>query len=215
MPIREMSRRKFVLTGVAGTSVLLAGCTGEAEAPDDASNNAENPTDEPQDDSTKKPKDDPTDTPTEDPSAKLTHKMNEKFVVGDGDKKMQYTVTGAQEVEGYDTEYERIEPDGVFIEVTLDYENVGKESIDLSMRTFNLVSDSGNEYEVDTDAQINMNVRDDEDVWLTNAQVNPELGKEGVKLLFDGPPEKSGWQLKVKPAGMFSSADEHHVELEI
>lgn len=73
-------------------------------------------------------------TPT--PQQTLTHEIGESFVVGDGAQSIEYTVNGYETIEDYIGPSSDIgsTPDGIFTVVTLDLENVGEESLDLTSK---------------------------------------------------------------------------------
>jgi hypothetical protein len=53
----------------------------------------------------------------------------------------------------------------------------------------------------------------DSDDSILFEQLDPGVTKRGV-VIYDVPTDQTGRQLRVKPAGAFSGADEHFVELE-
>lgn len=136
---------------------------------------------------------------TETPEPQTTHQTGDTFVVGDGPKQMEYTVTDVEQLE--------VREDVVLIAVHLEMENVGKESIDLTSNTFKLVDGQDREYDTARDY---MYQRED---TITFDQMNPGISNEGI-VVFEVPKGQSERSLKIEPAGVFSNAEPHYVVLE-
>jgi len=146
----------------------------------------------------------PTSTPT--PSS-LTHSIGEAFTVGSGGQSIEYTVSSAEESDAIGSGQFAEEADGVFIVVEMEMTNVADESVDISSNMYQLVDSESREYDTDSEAMARA-----EDSILFE-QLDPGVTKRGV-VIYDVPTDQTGRQLRVKPAGAFSGADEHFVELE-
>ncbi len=135
-----------------------------------------------------------------------THAVDESFQVGSGDQAVEYTVTSVRTAGNLGGQYGE-DASGEYVVVVMQMENLGGESFDIGSNLFTLVDSQDREYDVDTDAQ----------VYLENGilfeQLNPGLSTRGA-VVFDVPPDQQGRELKIEPAGMFSDAEPHYVELE-
>lgn len=145
-----------------------------------------------------------TPAPTE---SELVHDVGESFTVGSGDKAIRYTVTDVSTREFVGSGVLAEEADGIFVVVRIEMENVGDETIDITSDIFRLTDDQNREYETDSDAILAI-----EDNVLFE-QLDPGVTKE-ASLVFDVPPDQSGRRLEIRPAGIFSAAEDHFVELE-
>lgn len=216
------------LSGVVvfvGLFVLLAGVGGilGAGGGDDTPNDAQQATsggseevstnsNAATDVSTQEPTPNPTTTPSLEPTATQTpnnptHSVGESFVVGSGEQAIRYTVTGVQTTESVGTDSVGEDADGLFVLVTLEMENTGSESLDLTSRPFRLVDQQDREFEVDDQAMLYV----DESVVFE--QLNPGLSKQGV-IVFDVAPD-GDYRLRIEPSGLFSTARIHYVEIDI
>lgn len=192
----DKTTRRTVLASVP--ALLLAGCSSDSST-DDAQNDAGDNADESQD----SPTEEPTESPTATPEPSLG--IGDSFQVGDGDKKMEYTVNSFNFADKIESEYSTKEPSGVYAFVEITMKNVGKESISLTSNAFKLLSPEDAEYEADIEG---MTYHED---GLSIEQMHPDLSKSGV-LVFDVAPDKS-YRLQVSPAGVFSGAEPKLVEL--
>lgn len=148
----------------------------------------------------------PEPTATSTPSAP-THNVGESFVVGDGERSVRYTVTNVRPTDNVGGDTFGEDASGEFVIVTLNVENIGDESFDLSSDPFTLTDQQDREFEVDSDAMISA------DKSIVFEQVNPGLTVEGV-VVFDVPPD-GDYRLKIEPAGAFSTARVHYVEINV
>jgi len=144
-------------------------------------------------------------TATAQPESDRNHSVGESFQVGSGAKALEYTVVGTQTTDNIGGEYGS-DASGTFLVVDLRIENVGDESVDLTSSVFRLVDNQGREYEVDSEAMIYL------ESSISFEQVNPGLSISGT-VVFDVPPDQQGRQLRVDPAGIFSTAESHYVRL--
>lgn len=181
-----MNRRKYLST--IGALTLTAGCAGDAD------------TDETP----------PTTTTTDGPPM---HEMGETFTVGDGATEIEYQTTDAFAItDAIGSAYAATDPDGMFVVVTLEMENVGDESLDITTNHLKLVDDQARTFEADTEA-------------LTYATNDPRIEADAImfdqlqpglsvtrSIIFDVPSE-GGYGLMVDPAGVFSTAESHVVLL--
>jgi hypothetical protein len=148
----------------------------------------------------------PTATATPTPDRSRNHTMDETFRVGSGEKTIEYTVTDVTTGRAIGNDVAGAEADGMFVAVEIRMTNVGDESLDISARPYRLVDGQGRSYETDSEAMV---YADDAVVF---EQLDPGLSKRGI-LIFDVPPDQSSRQLKIEPAGVFSTADPHYVRL--
>jgi len=200
-----MNRRAFLVTlGALGAGCAGGGGSDETATPTTTATRTstatatatETPTPEPTPTATPRPTATPVDT---------THSMNEAFVVGDGARQVQYAVTGFGTRGAVGGQY-GAEASGVFAILNINVQNVGNESFNLSSNVFTLVDVQKREYDVDTDAMIYM-----EDSIIFE-QVNPGLELQGT-IAFDVPTDQQAPRLRIDPAGVFSTAQEHYVNL--
>lgn len=184
-----MDRRKYLATVGA---LLTAGCAGDVD---------ETPTTE---ETTREP-----DTTT----AMAAHDIGESFTVGSGAKSIRYRVTKAilfEEAIGSSMVY--TEPDGVFVCVILEMENVGDETLDISTRHLKLVDGEGRTFEADTEAlsyATNDGRIEAEPIMFDQLQPGLRVTRS---VIYDVPTGQ-GYVLLVEPAGMFSNAESHFVPL--
>jgi hypothetical protein len=141
----------------------------------------------------------------DDGKSATTHSIGETFTVGEGDQSIEYTVTNVETSSTVGGSFTSEEADGEFVIIDIEMKNVGDESFSLSSSVFSL-SAGGNEYDTDDDAILAF------DNNVIYEQLDPEVTKEG-KLVFDVPEDAGDRSLIIEPAGTFSSADEHKVEL--
>lgn len=153
---------------------------------------------------TAKPTDSPEPTASPTPS-EPTHAVGETFTVGSGEKTVEYTVVSVETASNVGGEYGE-DADAQFVVVELKVTNKASESFTVSSNMFTLVDDQGREYDVDTDAMV---YADDPIIY---EQVDPGVTKTGI-VIFDVPEDQQTRQLKIKPAGMFSTARDHLVIL--
>jgi hypothetical protein len=149
-------------------------------------------------------------TPTEEDEKQ--HDIGDSFVVGSGDKSIQYVVNEATLARAIGTSSFNVEADGVFLIVILSMENTGNESIDITSRHLRLVDSEGREFDADTEASsyISQDSRFDAEGILFE-QLQPGLEQKRA-IPFDVVAEES-YALQVDPAGIFSGAASHYVAL--
>ena len=198
-----MDRRQFLVAcGVAA----VAGCSGSSDSnPNggDSSDGGGGGSGDGGDGGDSTPEPTPTETPT--PSGPPTHEVGDSFTVGSGEQSVRYTVTemGTASEVGADVVAE--EADGTFLLVSLQMENVGDESFNVSSNLFTALNAEDQEYDVDTDALATLG-----DSALIFEQLNPGLSTEG-QIVFDVPAGE--YRLRVDPAGLTSTAPPHVVTL--
>ena len=155
---------------------------------------------------TAEPTPEPTPTATATPAQDLSHSVGESFTVGSGAQTIEYTVTDVSTTDRVGSDVVGEDADGQFVIIKLEMTNTGDESLDLSSRPFTLVDSQDREFEVDTMA---MGYTENSIVF---EQLNPGLSKTGV-IVFDVNPDGE-YDLHIAPAGMFSTAETHTVDLE-
>lgn len=154
--------------------------------------------------------DDTDDTAT---AEEIEHQMGDSFEVGE-DKAIEYTVHNA-----YSTDviygYEAQRTDEQFIVVEVEMTNVGDESIDISRRNFQTVDSQDRQFDVNRDAihKVDSDERFQVD-GITFEQLDPGVSAKGL-VVFEMPANETDIRFKIEPVGVFSTADEHYVELEI
>lgn len=200
-----MERRRFAQTaGVVGLTAL-AGCSGGSTESSGTSEGAS--TDESTDtDAT----DESTEQPT--PVEPISHSIGEAFTVGDGAQSIQYTVSEFSVIDDYvgDPDFGAT-PDGTFVVVILEMENVGDESLDISSRILKLADDGERQFDADTEAGIYA----DQDSRISADGISFDQLQPGLSVtrsvIFDVPP--GTYRFVAEPAGIFSNADPHYVPL--
>lgn len=196
-----MHRRTFMGLTVTGLAAV-AGCSGSTETADTGGG-----------DGGADGGGEPASTPT--PEPKTTHEMGEEFTVGSGEKSIQYRVADASTLERpIGTGSVSTEPDGIFVVVVLEMENVGQESLDISTRHLKLVDGQEREFEADTEA-LTYAGQDGgiQAEAITFDQLQPGLSVKR-SVIYDVPSDQS-YSLMAEPAGMFSGAEPHYVSLEL
>jgi Telomeric repeat-binding factor 2. len=143
----------------------------------------------------------------------LTHEIGESFSVGDGAQSIEYTVNGASIIEDYigsDADLGST-PDGTFVVVNLDLENIGDETLDISTNFLKLVDQEDRTFEADTEAGIyaDQDSRVSADP-ITFDQLQPGLSVTRAVIFDVGP---GTYRFAAEPAGAFSNADTHYVPL--
>lgn len=150
----------------------------------------------------------PTPAPTPEPTPtpdEPVHEVGESFVVGNGDQTVGYTVTDVRVANSIGGEF-GVEADGVFLIVDMEMTNNAQESFLVDSSLYSLVDSEGREYEVDSEA-----VGYVEESLLLE-QVDPDVTTTGT-LVYDVPTDQEGRQLQLQPAGFFSTARTHYVDL--
>ena len=135
-----------------------------------------------------------------------THGMGETFTVGTGNHSLQYAVSEVETADTVGEGYGEEEANGEFVVVHLSIEHVGSEPATLRPDMFTLVDGEGREAEPKTEAYLAM------DSSIQFEELNPGITVEGT-VVFDVPTDQSERRLQIDPAGMFSTADAHTVEL--
>ncbi|MDL0134968.1 DUF4352 domain-containing protein [Halobacterium salinarum] len=192
-----MNRRNFI----AGTGMMamtaLAGCSGDGT--DDANNGGDGGGDSSE--------------PTTEEQQSLTHEMGESFTVGEGAQSIQYTVNDYSTIDDYIGSGPDIgeTPDGTFVVVNLDMENVGDESLDISTNNLKLIDQEDRTFEADTGAGIyaGQDSRISAES-ITFDQLQPGLSVTRAVIFDVGSGE---YRFAAEPAGVFSNADTHYVPL--
>lgn len=143
----------------------------------------------------------------------LTHEIGESFTVGDGAQSIEYTLNGAFAIGDYigaDADLGST-PDGTFVVVNLDLENVGDETLDISTNFMKLVDQEDRTFEADTEAGIyaDQDSRVSADP-ITFDQLQPGLSVTRAVIFDVGP---GTYRFAAEPAGVFSNAETHYVPL--
>lgn len=196
-----MKRRKVLATlGAVGSTVALAGCSGETEDnPDNGGGGGENSDGNSGDGSGESDS-----TPT--------HEIGEAFTVGSGDSTVEYTVSSASSYSEIGGEFSSEEANGVFLVVQLEMTNQTGETIDVSSNHLKAVDAEDNQFDADAGASVYVESDPRIDAeGISFEQLNPGLTTSGA-VVFDVAPGNS-YRLLVEPVGLFSSAESHFVEL--
>lgn len=201
-----MDRRKFIVTsGVIGISAL-AGCSGDST--DDGGNGG---SDGGNNGGSSDGGDDGSDGGDEQQT--LTHDIGESFTVGDGAQEIEYTVNDYSTIEDYIGSGPDIgsTPDGIFLVVNLDMENVGDESLDISTNFLKVIDDEDRTFDADTEAGIYA----EQDSRISAEPISFDQLQPGLSVtrsvVFDVP--SGTYRFAAQPAGIFSIADTHYVPL--
>jgi hypothetical protein len=143
----------------------------------------------------------------------LTHEIGESFTVGEGAQSIEYTVNDAITIEDYIGSSEDVgsTPDGTFVVVNLDLENVGDESLDISTNFLKLADQEDRIFDADTEAGIYA----DQDSAISAEPITFDQLQPGLSVtravIFDVP--SGTYRFAAEPAGVFSNADTHYVPL--
>ena len=187
-----MDRRTFTVAMSTAAVTALAGCAGSETPPDEEAAP-------------------PEETATDEQETR-THAIGESFVVGDGARSIRYRVVDYEVIEDYifDPDFGET-PDGVFVAVILEMENVGEESLTISSEILQLADAQDRQFDADTAASIfvEQDPRVDAE-GITFDQLQPGLTVTRA-IVFDVPP--GSYRFVAEPAGVFSGADEHAVPL--
>ena len=133
-------------------------------------------------------------TPTPNPRA---HELGDSFVVGSGNHSLEWTVT--------DVAFDDA-GDSTTITVKFNATNVGTETATIDSSTFSVADDQDRVYEP-TDMTVAGQGGD------YQRDVGPGFDAQGV-VYFQVPSDGDNRRLRIEPAGVFSTADRHFVELE-
>lgn len=201
-----MDRRQFIVTsGVIGISAL-AGCSGDST--DDGGNGG---SDGGNNGGSSDGGDDGSDGGDEQQT--LTHDIGESFTVGDGAQEIEYTVNDYSIIEDYIGSGPDLgsTPDGIFLVVNLDMENVGDESLDISTNFLKVIDDEDRTFDADTEAGIYA----EQDSRISAEPISFDQLQPGLSVtrsvVFDVP--SGTYRFAAQPAGIFSNADTHYVPL--
>jgi len=213
-----MERRRFLVSsGVVGMAAL-AGCSGDSsmEESESESSTEESGSDEgggQSEDSSSDESDSSQDESSSEEQQTLTHELGESFTVGDGSQSIQYTVNDYSTIDDYIGSGPDLgsTPDGIFLVVNLDMENVGDETIDISTNFLKLADQEDRTFDADTEAGIyaDQDQRISADP-ITFDQLQPGLSVTRA-VIFDVP--SGTYRFAAEPAGIFSNADTHYVPL--
>lgn len=180
-----MNRRKYL--GGLLTATTLAGCSGDVDTEQNQQRTTETTEEVPM------------------------HEPGESFTVGSGARSIQYRVTDVKlATEGIGSSMVYAEPDGIFVVVILEMENVGDETLDITTNHLKLVDSEGRTFEADTEA-LTYATNDGriEAEAITFDQLQPGLNVRR-SVIYDVP-TGAGYGLLVEPAGVFSGAESHVV----
>jgi len=196
------TRRSFITLASTGGVAALAGCSGGGDGSSSDSG------DESSGDETA------TEIETEaEQEQSLTHEIGESFTVGEGAQSIEYTVNDAITIEDYIGSSEDVgsTPDGTFVVVNLDLENVGDESLDISTNFLKLADQEDRIFDADTEAGIYA----DQDSAISAEPITFDQLQPGLSVtravIFDVP--SGTYRFAAEPAGVFSNADTHYVPL--
>jgi len=216
-----MERRQFVVSSSAVGITLLAGCSGDSTTEESGSDGGE---DEAENSSTEESGDnaedssadgsdgDQSESLNEEPET-LTHEIGDSFTVGDGAQSIQYAVSDYSTIEDYIGAGPDLgsTPDGIFLVVNLDMENVGDETIDISTNFLKLVDQEDRTFDADTEA----GVYADQDQRISADPITFDQLQPGLSVtravIFDVP--SGTYRFAAEPTGIFSNADTHYVPL--
>jgi hypothetical protein len=195
-----MDRRQFLASSAVVAVTSLAGCSGEDDSNTsnggDANNNGESGSE-----------------PTTEEQQSVTHEMGESFTVGEGAQSIRYTVNEYSTIEDYIGSGPDLgsTPDGIFIVVNLDMENVGDESLDITTNHLKLIDQEDRTFEADTEASIYA----EQDSRISAEPISFDQLQPGLSVtravVFDVP--SGTYRFAAEPAGIFSNADTHYVPL--
>jgi hypothetical protein len=192
-----MHRRKFLAgTGIVAVTAL-AGCSSDESGDSGGSGSDSNGGSDPE---------------TEGQQA-VTHEIGESFTVGEGAQSIQYTVNDYSTIDDYIGSGPDVgeTPDGTFLVVNLDMENVGDESLDISTNFLKLVDGEDRTFEADTGAGIYA----EQDSRISAEPITFDQLQPGLSvtrsIIFDLP--SGTYRFAAEPAGVFSNADTHYVPL--
>lgn len=200
-----MDRRQFVVSsGVIGVTAL-AGCSGDGSGTEGGSDDGG--------ESESSGSDGSESESTGEEQQSVTHEIGESFTVGDGAQSIQYTVNDYSTIEDYIGSGPDLgsTPDGIFLVVNLDMENVGDESIDITTNFLKLVDQEDRTFDADTEAGIYAG----QDSRISAEPISFDQLQPGLSVtrsvVFDIP--SGTYRFAAEPAGVFSSADTHYVPL--
>mgnify|MGYP002760750905 FL=1 len=204
-----MQRRQFIVSSSAIGVTTLAGCSGDSATEESGSDGSG---DETEDSSTDQSDDDQSESTSEEQQT-LTHEIGDSFTVGDGAQSIQYTVNDYFTIEDYIGSGPDFgsTPDGIFLVINLDMENVGDETIDISTNFLKLVDQEDRTFDADTEAGIYA----DQDQRIPADPITFDQLQPGLSItravIFDVP--SGTYRFAAEPAGIFSNADTHYVPL--
>jgi hypothetical protein len=139
--------------------------------------------------------------------------MGESFTVGEGAQSIRYTVNEYSTIEDYIGSGPDLgsTPDGIFVVVNLDMENVGDESLDITTNHLKLIDQEDRTFEADTEASIYA----EQDSRISAEPISFDQLQPGLSVtravVFDVP--SGTYRFAAEPAGIFSNADTHYVPL--
>lgn len=203
------TRRAFIALVSTGGAAALAGCAGGESSGSDGGGSGDS-------DGGGGGNEDETATATAtetESQESLTHEVGESFVVGEGAQSIEYTVNETSIIEDYigtSAQY-GASPDGTFVVVNLDLENVGDESLDITTNFLKLADQEDRTFDADTEAgvQAGSDSRITADP-ITFDQLQPGLSVTRA-VIFDVP--SGEYRFVAEPAGVFSNADTHSVPI--
>jgi hypothetical protein len=198
-----MLRRGLIrLSGAVIGSMAIAGCSSENGTEDNAGRDES---------STNTPTSTSTATPTPE-SSYVQEEFDSPFVVGSGEKSIEYRVTQAALTREIGGQYSSEEANGIFIVITMEMTNIGDETVDITSRHLKAMNEDGQTFDADTGLSFYLSSDDRFDVeGISFEQLNPGLTTDGA-VVFDVVPGDY-YFLSVEPAGIFSAARPHIVPL--
>lgn len=140
----------------------------------------------------------PTTTPPPSP-----YSMNQTIPIGS----MEYKVTDAFTSEYIGTSYVGQEADGIFVIITLEIANNGKDTVHLFANDFKMTDDVSRTFDTSS-ASIYLSSFGYQPLLFKD--LNPGLTTEG-SLVFDVPQDSKGLILKVSGTGIFSGTEDVNI----
>lgn len=206
------SRRRNV---VVGGVYALAGCIGLGAIAGDGSedeNSGASDTSQEQssDDNTGSNQESDNEEQVNNDADARTHEIGESFIVGDGNRAIEYTVTNIVGAETLGNEVLTEEADGIFIIVEMEIINQTDESFSISTGNYAIVTENENTFDPADDATVAYETDERFDTEsILFEQIDPNLPTDGA-IIFDIPPDVN-FSFTISPASVLSSGDPHFV----
>jgi hypothetical protein len=216
----HMERRRLLLGGGVLLAGFVPGCVGgsdsDGETPtpettptevevtiEDGSSGTETPSPTPTATPTDTPTAQPTPTPT--PAAGVTHDMNARFTVGEGDEAIGYRIIEYARADRIGSQADREDADGTFLVVILEVTNPQDEILALPRNEFRVRSPSTwHKYNTRASEKIDSDSRISEPS-LVDASIRSGSSKIG-SIAFDVNPDSS-YRVWIFPTGNEDSPD--------
>ena len=203
-----MDRRQFLVSSGAVGMTALAGCSGDENSDTDGSESSDD------DGGGEESGSDGSEPGSENEEQQsVTHEIGETFTVGDGAQSIQYTVNDYSTIEDYIGSGPELgsTPDGIFLVVNLEMENIGDETLDITTNFLKLIDQEDRTFDADTEAGIYAG----QDSRISAEPISFDQLQPGLSVtravVFDVP--SGTYRFAAEPAGIFSNADTHYVPL--